>query len=52
MVVMALYSCGLSLKSVAVDIDEDPYVIRRISRFPVSIFEIDESSDKERRFRL
>jgi hypothetical protein len=51
--VIPIYSLGQSLKSAEISIEGDsPYTIKRINRFPRSVFEIDESVDKDRRYRL
>lgn len=53
MTVIPVYSLGFSLKSIAVYVDGDsPYRITRSDRFPASVFDIDESTDKEKRYRL
>lgn len=52
MTVIPVYSLG-SLKSVEIYIDGDsPYLVKRSDRFPRSVFDIDESTDKDKRYRL
>lgn len=50
MLLIPLYSCGLSLKTIVAQ--DESCSIHRIARFPTSIFQIDDLSEKERKLLL